>query len=153
MAGSGAAASSRASRSPTRAIVSRKHAAPRGVRPSTSGSGAGGSVRSPPPPHAGAVGSPHHPPWRSSMDRTPEQGPDRSAEHRDADPALGTPDEPTFGLDTFGDVGTGPDGQPSTQAETLRQVVAEAQLADAVGLDFFGVGEHHRPDFAVSAPD
>ena len=66
---------------------------------------------------------------------------------------LGTPDDPTFGLDTFGDVALGPDGEPLTQAEALRQVVAEAEVADAVGLDFFGVGEHHRPDFAISAPD
>ena len=35
----------------------------------------------------------------------------------------------------------------------LRQVVEEAVLADSVGLDFFGVGEHHRPDFSISAPD
>jgi probable LLM family oxidoreductase len=66
---------------------------------------------------------------------------------------LGTPHDPTFGLDTFGDVALGPDGEPLSQAEAVRQVVAEAELADAVGLDFFGVGEHHRPDFAVSAPD
>jgi probable LLM family oxidoreductase len=66
---------------------------------------------------------------------------------------LGTPQDPTFGLDTFGDVSAGSDGAPVSQAETIRQVVAEAELADTVGLDFFGVGEHHRPDFAVSAPD
>ena len=35
----------------------------------------------------------------------------------------------------------------------MRNVVAEAVLADQVGLDFFGVGEHHRADFAVSAPE
>src|SRR4051812_50210753 len=34
----------------------------------------------------------------------------------------------------------------------MRQLVEEAQLADQVGLDVFGIGEHHRPDFAVSAP-
>ena len=34
----------------------------------------------------------------------------------------------------------------------LRELVEEIELADAVGLDVFGVGEHHRPDFAVSAP-
>lgn len=67
--------------------------------------------------------------------------------------ALGSPQDPSFGLDTFGDVALGPDGAPLSQAEAIRQVVAEAELADAVGLDFFGVGEHHRPDFAVSAPD
>ena len=69
------------------------------------------------------------------------------------EPPLGTPADPTFGLDTFGDVALGPDGEPLPPAEAIRQVVAEAELADAVGLDFFGVGEHHRPDFAVSAPD
>jgi probable LLM family oxidoreductase len=56
-------------------------------------------------------------------------------------------------LDTFGDVALGRDGERLTQAEAIRQVVAEAELADAVGLDFFGVGEHHRPDFSISAPD
>ena len=35
----------------------------------------------------------------------------------------------------------------------LRDVVTEAELADRVGVDFFGVGEHHRPDFAISAPE
>jgi len=37
-------------------------------------------------------------------------------------------------------------------ARRLRELVEEIELADAVGLDVFGVGEHHRPDFAVSAP-
>ena len=66
---------------------------------------------------------------------------------------LGTPADPTFGLDTFGDVALGADDAPLTQAEAIRQVVAEAELADAIGLDFFGVGEHHRADFSVSSPD
>jgi probable LLM family oxidoreductase len=66
---------------------------------------------------------------------------------------LGTPQEPTFGLDTFGDRGTDPDGRQVSHAEAIRQVVAEGVLADRVGLDFFGVGEHHRDDFAVSAPE
>jgi probable LLM family oxidoreductase len=35
----------------------------------------------------------------------------------------------------------------------LRHVVAEGVLADQVGIDFIGVGEHHRPDFSVSAPE
>src|SRR4051812_6503565 len=34
----------------------------------------------------------------------------------------------------------------------LRDLVEEMELADQVGLDVFGVGEHHRPDFAVSSP-
>ena len=66
---------------------------------------------------------------------------------------LGTPRSPTLGLDTFGDRGTGPDGQQVSHAEAIRQVVAEGVLADELGIDFFGVGEHHRDDFAVTAPD
>ncbi|MFD8497197.1 LLM class flavin-dependent oxidoreductase [Amycolatopsis sp. NPDC059657] len=66
---------------------------------------------------------------------------------------LGTRQEPTFGLDTFGDVENGQDGQPVTQAEAIRQVVAEGVLADRVGVDYFGVGEHHRTEMAVSSPD
>jgi len=61
--------------------------------------------------------------------------------------ALGTPQHPTFGLDTFGDVAG------DSAADTLREVVAEAVLADQVGIDMIGLGEHHRPDFAISAPD
>jgi probable LLM family oxidoreductase len=58
-----------------------------------------------------------------------------------------------LGLDTFGDVTQGADGRPLSHPEVLRHVVAEARLADELGLDFFGVGEHHRQDFAVSAPE
>ncbi|UWF76567.1 MULTISPECIES: LLM class flavin-dependent oxidoreductase [Microbacterium] len=58
-----------------------------------------------------------------------------------------------FGLDTFGDITVGPDGKPLSAAQTIRNVVAQAELADAVGVDFFGVGEHHRAEFAVSAPE
>jgi probable LLM family oxidoreductase len=58
-----------------------------------------------------------------------------------------------MGLDTFGDVTVDKDGRQLTQAQTLRNVVAEAILADQVGVDSFGVGEHHRPDFAVSATE
>src|SRR4051794_41985952 len=57
------------------------------------------------------------------------------------------------GLDTFGDVTLGADGTPKSQAQVLRDVTAEAVLADELGLDAFGVGEHHRRDFAVSAPE
>src|SRR5262245_11230901 len=58
-----------------------------------------------------------------------------------------------LGLDTFGDVTVDANGHLLTQAETLRHVVDEAVLADEVGIHAFGVGEHHRPDFAVSAPE
>ncbi len=40
----------------------------------------------------------------------------------------------------------------STPAQRLRNLLEEIELADQVGLDVFGVGEHHRPDFAVSSP-
>ncbi len=58
-----------------------------------------------------------------------------------------------LGLDTFGDVTFDADGRPKSHAQVLRDVVAEAELADQVGISFFGVGEHHRPDFAISAPE
>jgi probable LLM family oxidoreductase len=58
-----------------------------------------------------------------------------------------------FGLDTFGDVTTDADGAPPNHARTIREVVEEGVLADALGLDFFGVGEHHRADFAVLSPE
>src|SRR5882724_13143815 len=58
-----------------------------------------------------------------------------------------------MGLDTFGDVTVDADGRPLSQAHVLRHVLAEAELADRLGVDFFGVGEHHRPDFAISAPE
>ena len=58
-----------------------------------------------------------------------------------------------LGVDTFGDVTLSADGQPLPQAQVLRNVVEEAVIADQVGLDAFGVGEHHRPDFAISAPE
>lgn len=58
-----------------------------------------------------------------------------------------------LGLDTFGDVMAGPDGRPLAHAQAIRDVIAEGVLADEVGVDFIGVGEHHRPDFAVSAPE
>lgn len=58
-----------------------------------------------------------------------------------------------FGVDTFGDVTFDDDGRPKSQAQVLRDVVDEGVLADQVGLDAIGIGEHHREDFAVSAPD
>ncbi|HWD61794.1 MAG TPA: LLM class flavin-dependent oxidoreductase [Humibacter sp.] len=58
-----------------------------------------------------------------------------------------------FGLDTFGDVPLKDDGEQGPAAETIRNVIEEAVLADELGIDAFGIGEHHRADFAVSAPD
>lgn len=58
-----------------------------------------------------------------------------------------------FGLDTFGDVTVGADGAPLSHAAVIRNLVAEGVLADSLGIDFFGIGEHHRADFAVSSPE
>jgi len=63
------------------------------------------------------------------------------------------PNDIELGLDTFGDVTVDAAGVQLTQPQVLRNVVAEATLADSLGLHFFGVGEHHRSDFAVSAPE
>ena len=52
-----------------------------------------------------------------------------------------------LGLYTFADVGPGSD-----PARRMRELVEEIELADGIGLDVFGVGEHHRPDYAVSSP-
>jgi probable LLM family oxidoreductase len=58
-----------------------------------------------------------------------------------------------LGLDTFGDVTHDPSGRTRSQADALRDVMAEAVLAEQTGVDCFGVGEHHRADFAISAPE
>ncbi len=58
-----------------------------------------------------------------------------------------------FGIHTFGDITVNDGGQRLGHPEVLRNVVAEGVLADEVGLDVIGIGEHHRPDYAVSAPD
>ena len=58
-----------------------------------------------------------------------------------------------FGLDTFGDVTAQADGTATPCAQVIRDVVAEAVQAEAAGIDVFSVGEHHRDDFAVSAPE
>lgn len=58
-----------------------------------------------------------------------------------------------LGLDTFGDVTVDLDGTPLPHAQVVRNTVEQGVLADRVGVDAFGVGEHHRDDYAVSAPD
>jgi probable LLM family oxidoreductase len=58
-----------------------------------------------------------------------------------------------FGLDTFGDVTVDGEGMLLSHAQVLRNVIEEGVLADEVGLSFFGIGEHHRADFAVSSPE
>lgn len=59
-----------------------------------------------------------------------------------------------FGIHSFGDVTQDVEGtRILSYPEVLRNVVAEGVLADQVGLDVIGLGEHHRPDYAISAPD
>lgn len=58
-----------------------------------------------------------------------------------------------FGLDTFGDIGFKDDGTAMDGGETLRQVVKEAKMADDLGIDLIALGEHHRPEFAISSPE
>lgn len=53
----------------------------------------------------------------------------------------------------FGDNHYDQNGQPLSSGERLRELVEEIKLMDEVGLDFFGIGEHHRPDYAVSVPE
>jgi probable LLM family oxidoreductase len=52
-----------------------------------------------------------------------------------------------LGLATFADLSSG-----ATPEQRMRDLIEEAELADQLGLDVFAVGEHHRPDFAVSSP-
>jgi probable LLM family oxidoreductase len=62
-------------------------------------------------------------------------------------------DQIELGIDTFGDVTVDAGGKLLSQAQVIRNVVEEGVLADQVGIDFIGVGEHHRDDFAISAPE
>jgi probable LLM family oxidoreductase len=58
-----------------------------------------------------------------------------------------------LGLDTFGDVTSDAAGRLLPHAQVIRNVVDEGVLADELGVDFMGVGEHHRGDFAISSPE
>ncbi|MEI7745324.1 MAG: LLM class flavin-dependent oxidoreductase [Chloroflexota bacterium] len=57
-----------------------------------------------------------------------------------------------LGLYTFGELAPDPATGRTDPGTRIRQLIDEVVLADQVGLDVFGIGEHHRPDFAVSAP-
>jgi probable LLM family oxidoreductase len=58
-----------------------------------------------------------------------------------------------LGVYTFAELTPDPStGRTVSAAQRLRDLVEEIELADQAGLDVFGVGEHHRPDFAVSSP-
>jgi probable LLM family oxidoreductase len=81
------------------------------------------------------------------------------------DPAHAEPEEPVrdktqlsgfplvLGLDTFGDLIHNADGRPLSHAETIRSVVEQGVFAEQVGIDFFGIAEHHTGDFPMPAAD
>lgn len=58
-----------------------------------------------------------------------------------------------FGIDTFGDIALDANGKRMTYAASIRQVIKEAVLADKLGIDVIGVGEHHRSEYAISSPE
>ena len=58
-----------------------------------------------------------------------------------------------FGLDTFGDMTVDDNGNPESAGQVIRNLVAQAVFADELGIDAINIGEHHRDDFAVTAPD
>lgn len=59
-----------------------------------------------------------------------------------------------LGISMFGDLGTDPNtGQFRPAQQRLNEIIEEIKLMDALGLDYFGMGEHHRPDYAVSSPE
>jgi len=58
-----------------------------------------------------------------------------------------------LGIGMFGDNHYDRDGKPQSPGQRLKELIEEIKLMDQVGLDFFGIGEHHRPDYAVSAPE
>ena len=61
--------------------------------------------------------------------------------------------EVTFGLDTFGDMSLDDQGKPKSAGQVIRDLVDQAVLADELGIYSINIGEHHRDDFAVTAPD
>jgi probable LLM family oxidoreductase len=58
-----------------------------------------------------------------------------------------------FGIGMFGDNHYDEQGKPLSAGDRLRELMEEIKLMDEVGIDFFGIGEHHRPDYAVSVPE
>lgn len=58
-----------------------------------------------------------------------------------------------LGIGMFGDNHYDEQGKPLSAGERLRELIEEIKLMDEVGIDFFGIGEHHRPDYAVSVPE
>lgn len=58
-----------------------------------------------------------------------------------------------LGIGMFGDLHINNKGEVQPAAQRLQELIEEIKLMDEVGLDFYGIGEHHRPDYAVSTPE
>ncbi len=58
-----------------------------------------------------------------------------------------------LGIGMFGDLQINAKGEVQSTQQRLQEIIEEIKLMDEVGLDFFGIGEHHRPDYAVSVPE
>jgi probable LLM family oxidoreductase len=58
-----------------------------------------------------------------------------------------------LGVGMFGDVHINSKGETQPAGQRLQELIEEIKLMDEVGLDFYGIGEHHRPDYAVSTPE
>lgn len=58
-----------------------------------------------------------------------------------------------LGIGMFGDNHYDAKGDPLPAGDRLRELIEEMKLMDEVGIEFFGIGEHHRPDYAVSVPE
>src|SRR5687767_9472447 len=58
-----------------------------------------------------------------------------------------------LGIGMFGDLNIDKNGNIQPPAQRMQELIDEIKLMDEVGLDFFGIGEHHCPDYAVSAPE
>lgn len=58
-----------------------------------------------------------------------------------------------LGIGMFGDLHINSKGEIQPAGQRLQELIEEIKLMDEVGLDFYGIGEHHRPDYAVSTPE
>ncbi len=58
-----------------------------------------------------------------------------------------------LGIGMFGDLQINAKGEIQPAQQRLQEIIEEIKLMDEVGLDFYGIGEHHRPDYAVSSPE
>ncbi|HMK17639.1 MAG TPA: LLM class flavin-dependent oxidoreductase [Chitinophagaceae bacterium] len=58
-----------------------------------------------------------------------------------------------LGIGMFGDLHINKNGETQPAGQRLKELIEEIKLMDEVGIDFYGIGEHHRPDYAVSTPE